>query len=170
LRGISFGNALIKHVVEDLSISQPQVKTFVTLSPIPGYRAWLDGQLETLPAAEAKPLRAALTQPDDKSTALLRRYIGHYLVHEKRPDGSPVNAVARFHLGNGAIVQEVHPYGDTSENGQRGYYGAMVNYLYDPVKIDRNIEGFTTTGTIATSRAITTLLKSAPIQTSKADT
>jgi malonyl-CoA decarboxylase len=170
LRGISFGNALIKHVVEDLSISQPQVKTFVTLSPIPGYRAWLDSQLESLPAAEAKPLRAALTHPDDKSTALLRRYIAHYLVHEKRPDGSPVNAVARFHLGNGAIVQEVHPHGDTSENGQRGSYGAMVNYLYDPAKIDRNIEGFTTTGTIATSRAITTLLKSAPIQTSKADT
>ncbi|WP_050524604.1 malonyl-CoA decarboxylase [Pseudorhodobacter wandonensis] len=170
LRGISFGNALIKHVVEDLSISQPQLKTFVTLSPIPGYRAWLDGQLETLPVAEAKPLRAALTHPDDKSTALLRRYIAHYLVHEKRPDGSPVNAVARFHLGNGAIVQEVHPHGDTSENGQRGSYGAMVNYLYDPAKIDRNIEGFTTTGTIATSRAITTLLKSAPIQTSKADT
>lgn len=170
LRGISFGNALIKHVVEDLSISQPQLKTFVTLSPIPGYRAWLDGQLETLPAAEAKPLRAALTQPDDKSTSILRRYIAHYLVNEKRPNGTPINAVARFHLGNGAIVQEVHPHGDTSENGQRGSYGAMVNYLYDPAKIDRNIEGFTTTGTVATSRAITTLLKSAPIQTSKADT
>jgi malonyl-CoA decarboxylase len=170
LRGISFGNALIKHVVEDLSISQPQLKTFVTLSPIPGYRAWLDGQLETLPSAEAKPLRAALTHPDHKSTSILRRYIAHYLVNEKRPNGTPVNAVARFHLGNGAIVQEVHPHGDTSENGQRGSYGAMVNYLYDPAKIDRNIEGFTTTGTVATSRAITTLLKSAPIQTSKADT
>jgi malonyl-CoA decarboxylase len=167
LRGISFGNALIKHVVEDLSLSQPQLKKFVTLSPIPGYRAWLDGVMETLP--EARSLRAALVQTDDKSTALLRRYIAHYLLAEKRPDGSPLNAVARFHLGNGAIVQAIHPQGDASDNGQRGSYGAMVNYLYDLAKIDRNIEEFTTTGTIATSRAIANLLKSAPIQTSKAD-
>jgi malonyl-CoA decarboxylase len=169
LRGISFGNALIKHVVEDLSVSQPQLKTFVTLSPIPGYRDWLDGLTETLPKPEAEALRGAMHATDGKGLALLRRYIAHYLVNEKRPNGSPANPVARFHLGNGAIVQEVHPHGDTSENGQRGSYGAMVNYLYDPAKIDRNIEGFTTTGTVAASRGIASLLKSAHIQTSKAD-
>jgi malonyl-CoA decarboxylase len=157
-------------VVEDLSISQPQVKTFVTLSPIPGYRAWLDAHLDTLPEGEAETVRKALAATDAKGAAVQRGYIAHYLVNEKRPNGSPSNPVARFHLGNGAIVQEVHPHGDSSENGQRGSYGAMVNYLYDPAKIDRNIEGFTTTGTVATSRTIASILKSVPIQTSKADT
>ncbi|OSP54912.1 malonyl-CoA decarboxylase [Pseudoruegeria sp. SK021] len=184
LRGISFGNALIKHVVDDLSASLPQLKTFVTLSPIPGFRGWIDGILEALPKIEADSLRTALVHasagPDkandkindksvEKSTETLRRYIAHYLVNEKRPKGGPANAVARFHLGNGAIVQDVHPHGDMSDNGLRTSYGAMVNYLYDPARIDRNIEGFTTTGAVATSRTIASLLKSAPITASKAD-
>ncbi|CUH65880.1 Malonyl-CoA decarboxylase (MCD) [Thalassovita gelatinovora] len=172
LRGISFGNALIKHVVEDLSASLPQLKTFVTLSPIPGFRAWIDGVQETLSGTEAEALKVALAQSgsrDDKSNDTLRRYIAHYLVKEKRPRGDPANVVARFHLGNGAIVQDVHADGDASDNGQRTSYGTMVNYLYDPARIDRNIEGFTTTGTVATSRTIASLLKSAPIPASKAD-
>lgn len=174
LRGISFGNALIKHVVEDLSASLPQLKTFVTLSPIPGFRAWIDGAKETLSGTEAETLRAALAQTGrgadkigDKAADTLRRYIAHYLVKEKRPRGDPANAVARFHLGNGAVVHDVHAGGDNSDNGLRTSYGAMVNYLYDPARIDRNIEGFTTTGTIATSRTIASLLKSATGLTSK---
>ena len=166
LRGISFGNALIKHVVEDLSASLPQLKTFVTLSPIPGFRDWIDGVLADQSTPEAGALRTALhkseqepAQVDDKTTEPLRRYIAHYLVHERRAKGDPMNAVARFHLGNGAIVHNVYACGDRSANGQRASYGAMVNYLYDPAKIDRNIEDFTTTGTVATSRIISALLK-----------
>lgn len=170
LRGISFGNALIKQVVEDLSTSLPQLKTFVTLSPIPGFRDWIDGLLDSLPTPEAETLRAALLHPGnrgDKANDVLRRYIAHYLVNEKRAKGQPANPVARFHLGNGAIVQDVHAMGDSSENGQRQSYGAMVNYLYDPAQIDRNIEGFTTARTVARSRAITALLKSPPVTASK---
>ncbi len=171
LRGISFGNALIKHVVEDLSVSLPQLKTFVTLSPILGFRTWVDGVLAALSGAEVDTLRAALsTTGGDKATQTLRRYIAHYLVNEKGPGGDPGNAVARFHLGNGAIIQDVHAGGDMSDNGQRTAYGAMVNYLYDPARIDSNIEGFTTTGAVATSRTISAILKSAPIKATKANT
>jgi malonyl-CoA decarboxylase len=169
LRGISFGNALIKHVVEDLSTSLPQLKTFVTLSPVPGFRKWLDPLLDTLPEAEATALVAAIAQPGDrgdKGHDMLRAFIAQYLVNEKRENGSPADPVARFHLGNGAIIQDVHAGADRSPNGQAQSYGAMVNYLYDPVQIDRNIEGFSTTKTVARSRMIAALLKSLPVKTS----
>lgn len=122
LAGISFGNSLIKQVVEDLSRDLPGLTTFVTLSPIPKLNAWRDANeaLSTDPGVAA----------------------AHYLLEAKRPDGAPYDPVARFHLGNGARVHAVHGDADMSENGLAQSDGAMVNYLYDRDQIAQNHEQF----------------------------
>ncbi len=140
LAGISFGNSLIKQVVSDLSKELPGLQTFVTLSPIPGMNSWLDGTALDAP------------QPDsDQAIA------AHYLLEAKRPDGMPFDPVARFHLGNGAMVHAVHANADTSENGQRQSNGAMVNYLYDLSQISQNHEQFVGEKTVVSSAAVKAL-------------
>ena len=139
LAGISFGNSLIKQVAADLSQELPELRTFVTLSPLPGFVKWLD--------------EIAI----DASTAggpLLCAYAAHYLVHEKDRSGMPVDPVARFHLGNGAIVHQVHAEADTSAKGKRQSAGLMVNYLYDLGRVAQNHDLFATKGEIAQSQQI----------------
>ena len=142
LAGISFGNSLIKQVAADLSQELPELRTFVTLSPLPGFAKWLD--------------ETAI----DASTAggpLLCAYAAHYLVHVKDRSGMPVDPVARFHLGNGAIVHQVHADADTSAKGKRQSAGLMVNYLYDLGRVAQNHELFATKGEIAQSPQIRAL-------------
>jgi malonyl-CoA decarboxylase len=135
LRGVSFGDSLIKRVVESLHEEFPRLKTFATLSPIPGLRAWLNrhapGELlqawETAPdLAEKSPPRVALKQ-------WAARYLGGEL-----QEGKPLDAVARFHLGNGARVERLNWAADPSPKGLKQSYGLMVNYLYDLRKLDKN--------------------------------
>lgn len=159
LRGISFGNSLIKQVVEDLKSAMPELTTFVTLSPIPGFRRWAEQRLAELPADEAKPLAAALHNGGET----LRPFVAQYLIRERHPRGGPLDPVARFHLGNGALVHEVHMGADKSDNGLRQSCGAMVNYLYDLDQIDANIEGHSTKGIVAHARALAPLLKSTAV-------
>jgi malonyl-CoA decarboxylase len=135
LRGVSFGDSLIKHVVETLQAEFPRLKTFATLSPIPGLRAWLQknapadllGQLDD-------PLALAA-----KSTARkqLLGWAARYLGKETQ-DGKPLDAVARFHLGNGARVERLNWGADPSAKGLRQSYGLMVNYLYDLKRLDKH--------------------------------
>ncbi|SPJ31056.1 malonyl-CoA decarboxylase [Falsiruegeria mediterranea] len=140
LAGISFGNSLIKQVVSDLSKDLPGLSTFVTLSPIPGLNKWLGGtDLEVLKAADNQALAA------------------HYLLEAKRSDGMPFDPVARFHLGNGAMVHAVHAEADTSPNGRRQSNGTMVNYLYDLSQISQNHEQFVGDQTVVASAAVKTL-------------
>ncbi|GAB5436324.1 malonyl-CoA decarboxylase [Falsiruegeria mediterranea] len=140
LAGISFGNSLIKQVVSDLSKDLPGLSTFVTLSPIPGLNKWLGGtDLEALKAADNQALAA------------------HYLLEAKRSDGMPFDPVARFHLGNGAMVHAVHAEADTSPNGRRQSNGTMVNYLYDLSQISQNHEQFVGDQTVVASAAVKTL-------------
>jgi malonyl-CoA decarboxylase len=134
LDGISFGNSLIKQVVADLSLALPNLKTFVTLSPMPGFAAWLD-KTRALPG-EAEHLRS------------LGAY---YLMEAKRPDGRPLDPVARFHLRNGARIEAVHTEADTSPKGQRQSHGLMVNYLYDLGHVAANHELFAAGEGIAAS-------------------
>ena len=160
LKGVSFGDSLIKRVVETLRSEFPKLKTFATLSPIPGFRPWLGKnaarllalapekeQAELGRAVGFEPpttahLLAALEQPvalDPKSP--LRRWLlqcaAHYLGHEL-VDGKPLDAVARFHLGNGARVERLNWAGDPSPKGLKQSYGLMVNYLYDLRRLDRH--------------------------------
>jgi len=181
LRGVSLGNFLIKRVAEHLQREIPRLKTFCTLSPIPGLLAWL----RTEPALEAfapllkKPqlerLRAArellrqacggewarlsqlqpLAALDGEAQAALQRLCAAYLLAcTVLPDGDPV---ARFHLDNGARLERINWMGNRAPKGLQQSCGMMVNYLYDLAKIEGHHEAFTQ-GEIAYSRAVAALL------------
>lgn len=135
LRGVSFGDSLIKRVVESLHQEFPQLKTFATLSPIPGLRAWL-GRHAPPELLQAWEKAGDLEEKSPARLALLR-WAARYLASELQ-DGKPMDPVARFHLGNGARVERLNWAADPSAKGFRQSYGLMVNYLYDLRKLDRN--------------------------------
>ncbi|WP_170336388.1 malonyl-CoA decarboxylase domain-containing protein [Ruegeria arenilitoris] len=150
LTGISFGNLLIKQVVTELSRELEGLDTFVTLSPIPGLNRWLEGETDNPEdghAAEA--VLAATTSPQD-----LRAMAARDPLFAKREDGMPLDPVARFHLGKGAELHELHAEADLSPNGRSQSGGAMVNYLYDLNKTERHHEEFATHATIEASRSV----------------
>lgn len=180
LKGVSFGDALIKRVVEALRLEFPQLKLFATLSPIPGLRTWLNHHIEALwqdtPArvrqALATELQAPRLSPSDLLVALERvadwseksaraRWLlaaaAHYLGRVLTDDGRPLDAVARFHLGNGARVERVNWLGDPSAKGLKQSYGLMVNYLYDLKRLDRH-RAQLAQGSIPLSGAVEALL------------
>ncbi|CAH0184807.1 malonyl-CoA decarboxylase [Roseomonas sp. CECT 9278] len=206
LDGISFGNFLIKRVVGLLSDEFRNLKAFGTLSPIPGFRRWLDGALATgavalseeerkalltaappslaLPAPQAEALAepAALRTDDavaalqrliarrgwsrDEAAAkvlepLLTRLCARYLAKEDTPGraGRARDPVAHFHLSNGARIDRLNWRGDTSDNGMRQALGLMVNYVYDPDRIEENHEGYVGEGKRAVSAALKKLAK-----------
>ena len=160
LRGVSFGDSLIKNVVDTLKSEFPRLRTFATLSPIPGFRSWLGKNagplLEKLDEKSRSALgravgfepvtaghflsaaEAALTL-NDKSPVrqVLLRCAAHYL-GQALNDGKPLDAVARFHLGNGARVERLNWAGDPSAKGVKQSYGVMVNYLYDLRRLDKH--------------------------------
>ncbi|MCA1298460.1 malonyl-CoA decarboxylase [Stappia indica] len=171
LRGISFGNFLIKQVVEELRRDLPNLKTFVTLSPVPGFRAWLSGALadpESVACAVLSPAQiealkeAGGTAPEEGLCEPLRALCAHYLVREKKSGIRPLDPVARFHLGNGARLERINWDADPSRNGQRQSCGMMVNYLYDLGHIEKNHEAFAATGSVAAASAVSRLLKAVP--------
>jgi malonyl-CoA decarboxylase len=135
LRGVSFGDSLIKRVVESLHEEFPRLKTFATLSPIPGLRAWLTKHApsDLLQAWEAAPELAEKSPP----RVALKQWAARYLALELQ-DGKPLDAVARFHLGNGARVERLNWAADPSPKGFKQSYGLMVNYLYDLKKLDKH--------------------------------
>jgi malonyl-CoA decarboxylase len=151
LRGISFGNSLIKQVVDVLGREVPGLKTFVTLSPIPGLVRWLEAQND----AHAKALLAE--DSDGPDAEVLRAMAATYLLEAKAKDGQPLDPVARFHLGNGAEVHELHANADLSPKGRAQSCGAMVNYLYDPARVEQNHEAFASLQTVAATRGVKAL-------------
>ncbi|MGB4118121.1 MAG: malonyl-CoA decarboxylase [Polaromonas sp.] len=136
LRGVSFGDSLIKRVVETLKAEFPKLKTFVTLSPIPGLRAWLG---KNAPELASQLQDTDVLSLSDKSPLklLLLQQAAHYL-GRATSDGKPFDAVARFHLGNGARVERLNWAGDPSGKGIKQSYGLMVNYLYDLKRLDKH--------------------------------
>ena len=154
LAGISFGNLLIKQVVAELAVQLPELNTFVTLSPIPGLANWLSNQIDD-PELGMSAVSALEGTAADQS---LRSLAARYLLTAKRPDGAPVDPVARFHLGNGAEIFDVHAKADLSENGFNQSRSAMVNYRYDLSRTEENHEDFALRGKIAASRNVEGLL------------
>ena len=142
LAGISFGNSLIKTVVQHLLRDLPQIKTFVTLSPIPGLVKWLNetNQYDVTSAPQKLAPLAA-----------------HYLLEAKHRNGQPRDAVARFHLNNGAFVEAVHADADISANGLAQSCGVMVNYRYNLTKISANHEAFANQQLVVASKAVKAL-------------
>lgn len=139
LASISFGNSLIKQVASDLSVALKGLTTFVTLSPIPNLVKWLDtSDLNYI--------------PDD--TENMRGLAAYYLLNAKAPNGLPFDPVARFHLGNGAIIHDVHANADMSKKGLRQSGGTMVNYLYDSSYVEQNHEKFVSTHKVLATQAV----------------
>jgi malonyl-CoA decarboxylase len=171
LKGISFGNFLIKQVAEELAREIPSLTTFVTLSPVPTFARWLDRaaadrQSGVLSEADRRTL-AGLADPrwhedDGEATAIqppLMALAAHYFLLAKSADGRPVDPVARFHIGNGARLDAINWLGDTSEKGLSEAHGLMVNYRYDLREIERNHEAYANDGTIAASKSVRALLR-----------
>lgn len=173
LRGISFGNFLLKQVVEELAREQPALKTFVTLSPVPRFVRWLereaaDAASEVAPAAKAAllatqranwPERAQEGAEDGDLQASLMALAAQYFLNAKGDDGKPVDPVARFHLGNGARLERINWMADPSPKGLREAYGLMVNYRYDLKEIEKNHEAYANDGSVDASRAVRGLVK-----------
>lgn len=159
LRGISFGNSLIKQVVAELRRDLPQLKSFVTLSPIPGLMKHIKSHHED---GRYYDIISTVEQSDIDRLEEIREQLtfvaADYLVNVKHRNGSPDDPVARFHLGNGAQIHRVHALADTSENGMQQSATAMVNYLYDLNSVEENHEEFATRDHVVTSKEIKTLL------------
>jgi malonyl-CoA decarboxylase len=161
LRGISFGNFLIKRVVEDLKRDFPKLAHFSTLSPVPGFAAWLktaklpDELQSALAAVNASPDWARDAEATHRLRGALTALVAHYLVEVKEGRGAephrPRDAVARFHLGNGARLERINWLADTSAKGLKHSYGLMVNYYYDLDEIEANVEAFDRDGLVAAS-------------------
>ncbi len=158
LRGISFGNFLIKQVAEDLRRDLPHLKTFVTLSPVPGFRQWLARARSTQAAAVSAALSATDDQRNVSALDPLREElegcVSDYLLDAKNKSGRPLDPVARFHLGNGAQLERVNWLGDTSSKGLREAAGFMVNYLYDLRRVEANHEAFFNKGEVVASKSV----------------
>lgn len=178
LRGISFGEYLIKRAVDALSHDLPRLSTFATLSPIPGFRVWLENRIARRPEAihvagsllplERGAVRAMLEdrqwttrsaeRPEvaDTLLALCARYFA-----ERRADGQPIDPVARFHLRNGARLDRINWLGDVSAKGVRQSLGLMVNYRYDLDEIDDNHEAYANDRALAVSTPVRNLMNHA---------
>jgi malonyl-CoA decarboxylase len=151
LRGVSFGNVLIKQVVDDLGGEFRRLRTFATLSPIPGFREWLIARdrhwVEVDPTAATAGLKKELIQ-----------LCAHYLLQVKR-DNEPADAVARFHLANGASLERLNWMADTSPPGLQRSFGLMANYLYRPDDLEPNHEAYAREYRVVASRTIERLAR-----------
>ena len=182
LRGISFGNFLLKQVLSELAAELPQLKSFVTLSPVPhlaeGLGLLFDGAIEDWPSERLDQVLAEFQGPlaqasgEDSPGAAVRRLLADPVLHEqvlggplarlallyvtamKRGPGVCCDRVAAFHLANGAILERINVYADRSDRGFAQSHGVMVNYRYDPEQVVANHEAFVREGRIVMSRSL----------------
>ena len=176
LRGVSFGNFLIKQVVEELSRDFPSIKTFATLSPVPGFARWLAAEIarpdSTLIAPADREALAALVAPGAEVGSLqleanrspLNRALLAYLADARDRGGKPIDPVSRFHLGNGARLDRIHWQADLSKKGMRQALGFMVSYVYELDEVERNHEAYASNGEVTMS---STLARSAAAERRK---
>lgn len=172
LAGVSFGNLLIKQVIDQAVEELTHLQNYVTISPIPGFRRWLDAQAQLrqdagdpsyaqlahdlktlggkLPDAEDEQARTRMLSDKPKLPradlegirARLFPVLGRYIAHTRRADGKPVDPVARFHLGNGASAWQLNWPANSSTQAWEQSYGAMINYRYEPEELERRHEDF----------------------------
>jgi malonyl-CoA decarboxylase len=165
LRGISFGNFLIKQVVEELKSELQHLTRFSTLSPVPGFRRWLTKRLASTSDPAAALLARTETGTEWLDTAkndhslqqMIMRLCATYLTRHAST-GEPADPVARFHLGNGARLERINWLGNTAPRGIQESFGIMVNYLYDIETIESNHEAFVNDGTVMRSADVDALL------------
>ena len=151
LQGISFGNFLIKQVAKDLQNNFENLSKFVTLSPVPGFSKWLKS-IDT--NFFNKMYNKLSTNKIQKSEAILNENILKYFFISNRIDNLPNDPVARFHIGNGAILERINFLSDTSEKGLEQSLGFMVNYLYNLEDVEINHEKYVVDKKINTSKSL----------------
>jgi malonyl-CoA decarboxylase len=176
LAGVSFGHFLIKQVVQEISRENPRLETYVTLSPVTDFARWLDRERKAEHSAavteEDRATLAGLDRPGWWQLAEVRepmqealvRAAAWYFLRARNRRGLPLDAVARFHLGNGARLERINWLGDTSDRGIGQSYGLMVNYLYDLEDIEKNHEAYAETRTVVASSAVRRLVRKAPAE------
>ena len=171
LAGVSFGHFLIKQVVEEVSRELRRLSTFITLSPAPNFAEWLKGERakegSIALSAEDRAALVALDRPDwwrEEAAAetvrepLLRAAAWYYL-RARSARGTPLDSVARFHLGNGARLERLNFLADTSERALQQSHGLMANYLYDLEHIEQNHEAYAQQHAIVAASAVTRLVR-----------
>ena len=175
LAGVSFGHFLIKQVVEEICRENPKLARFVTLSPVTNFAAWLTRERANENSAAISPDdRATLAGLDiagwwqvpktrDHLEAPLMRAAAWYFLKARTPRGAPADAVARFHLGNGARLEQINWLGDGSERAIQQAHGLMVNYQYVLEDIEKNHEAYAGDHTVVASNAVQRMLR-APVE------
>ena len=166
LSRVTLGNFLIKRVVYEIQEELPHIKNFGTLSPIPGFSEWftyleepkIKSILANLKNQDVSFLRSQDLKLGDvriiENKEALIKLVAHYIVNEKNQQGLPVNDVSRFHLGNGAIVEDIVINANVSEQGFKRSYGMMVNYLYELKNIEKNHEDYMNNNKVVVSDKI----------------
>ena len=154
LSRVTLGNFLIKRVVYEIQEELPNIKNFGTLSPIPGFADWFsylkDSKIKSILANLSDQDLSFLKSQDLKigdgriiaNKEAIIKLVSHYIINEKNEKGLPINDVSRFHLGNGAIVDDIIINANISEVGFKRSYGIMVNYLYELKNIEKNHEDY----------------------------
>ena len=180
LAGVSFGSFLIKQVVEEISRDHKKLSTYVTLSPVPDFSPWLTRERKTensqvLTEADRsalahldRPLWWQSPQSREAVQEPLMRAAAWYFLQARNSRGSPVDSVARFHLGNGARLERINFLADTGEKGIGQACGLMVNYRYDLDDIEKNHEAYAEGHTVAASTAVKRLVPKAGTELVKA--
>ncbi|MEO1103410.1 MAG: malonyl-CoA decarboxylase family protein, partial [Pseudomonadota bacterium] len=168
-RGISFGAFLIKQVASDLMKELPNLATFVTLSPVPGFADWLNAEAARAPSVvdvEVRAVMASLAETEDwladeplakSAEAALSPLLAHYLTAARDEAARVVDPVARFHLGNGARLERLNFAADRSPRGLSRAHGFMVNYRYILDEVEKNHELFVGEGRVVAQPAIVKL-------------
>jgi malonyl-CoA decarboxylase len=176
LTGVTFGHFLIKQVAEEISREIPNISTFVTLSPVPAFAEWLARErareVSTVLNDEDRAALAHLDgqgwwqMPDTRDAVRepLLRAAAWYFLHARNKNATPLDPVARFHLGNGARLEQINWLADTSAKALSQSHGLMVNYLYDLKNIEKNHEAYAEARTIVTSGAVKRLARAAPTE------
>ena len=172
LSRVTLGNFLIKRVVYELQEELPHIKNFGTLSPIPGFTEWfsylVDSKIKNiltdfkdkdLSFLKSKDLKIGDNRIIEHKEALIK-LVTHYIINEKNKDGLPMNDVCRFHLGNGAIVEDIVINANISEQGFKRSYGVMINYLYELNTIEKNHEEYMNNKKVIVSDKIKKYIKS----------
>jgi malonyl-CoA decarboxylase len=158
LAGVSFGNFLIKQVATSMKQRFPQLKTFSTISPAPGFRDWLVSAAEK---DEELAILAAEFGADasDEVCARLEKVAAQYFLQQKNDRDKPLDPVARFHLKNGALLERINILGNPSAKGMKHSLGTMVNYVYDLSKVEQNHEKYVKNNKVICSSQVSKLLK-----------
>ena len=169
LRGISFGNFMIKKAVMELQRELPSIKNFITTSPLPGFNFWIDSELDKpsglLKQSQIiflKNLKATNKLPRTKEDVkTIREIAAKYLVLSRNDRGYIVDPVARFHLGNGASLKNINGESNLNKDNQGIWnaWGLMVNYDYKLDEIEKNHEAFVNEHTVKHSTIVQGLLK-----------